>query len=401
MKVLILGGAGLVAEAIERDLLEIDGEEVSKITVADIDQEKIKNRIEDLHSPKVSPVLLDICNHEVLLKLIREHDVVVNAAAAITTLAAVKAALQAGVNIIGVLGVDLPACAPGAPLDEIGLPKQEFKDQLDDDFKKAGLTAIMGLGSMPGISNLMARYFSDKLDTVESMEFSYALASLAKTKTFFAFNPLDMISLYKAKPVILRDGKLIRIPRPRLSDREIILFPEPIGKREVFYTFHDEPVIFSKSFKDKGLKNAGTKTGWSSEFLGKIEFLDSLGLLSFRPRKVKDVSIAPVRVLESGLTFEKVTPQDYGCTRLTVIGDKAGQRLEFIAEMFNRPYKGLSGTQYRTGIPLAIGVRMLKRGQIQRKGAFPPELGINPEIFFKELARRDLHISYTVRYLVA
>lgn len=40
-KVLVLGGAGLMAEAIERDLLEIDADEVSKITVADINSEKL------------------------------------------------------------------------------------------------------------------------------------------------------------------------------------------------------------------------------------------------------------------------------------------------------------------------------------------------------------------------
>ena len=44
--------------------------------------------------------------------------------------------------------------------------------------RKAGLTAILGLGSSPGIMNLMAKTLVDKLDTVETIEMSFAYASL-------------------------------------------------------------------------------------------------------------------------------------------------------------------------------------------------------------------------------
>lgn len=396
MKVLILGGAGLMAEAIERDLLEIDSDEISKITVADAKSEKLKTRVDELGDPKLSSAVIDIADHDGLVKLMEGHDVVVNAANTSTNLGAARAALEAGVNFIGLVGVDLPASAPGAPLDEIGLPTEEFKNQLDEQFKKAGLTAVMGLGSMPGTSNIMGRYFGDKLDTVESMEFSYVYAHLAKMKTLFAFSPAGIIGQYTTKPVILRDGKLTRVS-PR-SGRENVLYPEPIGIREVFYILHEEPVCFARSFRDKGLKSAGTKAGWGPELLSKLEFLDSLGLLDLEPRKVGDVIVVPEKVLESGLTFEKVVPRDYGCTRLDIKGTKAGQKLEYRAEVMNYPYKDLGGTQYRTGIPAAIGVHMLGRGDIKQKGAFSPEVGINPDIYFKELGRRELYLYYTAKY---
>lgn len=398
MKVLILGGAGFMAEAIERDLLEIDADEVSKITIADTSRERLKIRVDELESPKISSSVVDIADHDVLVRLIEGHDVVVNAARTSTNLAALRAALKAGVNFIGLVGVDLPAGAPGAPLDEIGLPTEEFKNELDGEFRKAGLTAIMGLGSGPGTSNIMGRYFGDKLDAVESMEFSYAYAHLAKTKSLFAFSPAGMIGQYKTEPVILRNGKLMRVP-PRYG-RETAIYPEPIGEREVFYVLHEEAFCFARSFRDKGLKSAGTKAGWGPELLSKLELLDSLGLLDMKPRKVGDVQVVPVQVLESGLTSEKVVPQDYGCYRLVIKGEKSGQKLEYIAEVFSRPYKDLGGTQHRTGIPAAIGVHMLGRGNITRKGAFSPEVGVNPDIYFKELARREIELSYSVKYYV-
>ena len=41
----------------------------------------------------------------------------------------------------------------------------------------------------------------------------------------------------------------------------------------------------------------------------------------------------------------------------------------------------LSGTQYRTGIPAAVAVRMIGRGEIAQKGAFSPEFGVDPAVY--------------------
>ena len=403
MKVLILGGAGNMAEAIERDLLDTDLDmgdaEVSEIVVADINPEKVEARVKELQSPKVSPAVIDIADHSALVRLIKGHDVVVNAALTPTTLRVVRGALEAGVNIITLVDVVLPTVtAGGAPLDEIGLPTEAFLNQQDEDFKKAGLTAVMGLGAGPGITSITGRYFVDKLDTVESIDVSYAGVSLARTRNLFPFSPVGMMIIYTSEPAILKDGRLTRVPRQ--SGKETVLFPEPIGRCEVFSVLHEEPISFFRSFQHKGLQNAGTKAGWGPELLIKLEFLESLGLLDFQPRQVGDATVVPVQVLLSGLTFEKVEPRDYCCMRLAVKGEKSGEKLEYIAEVLSRPYKGFGGWQGPTGIAASIGTRMLLRGDIKRKGAFPPEVGVDPEIFFKELARRDIHLYYSVRHTV-
>jgi len=403
MRVLILGGAGNMAEAIERDLLDADldmkGAEISEIVIADMNAEKVEARVKELQSPKVSPAVIDVTDHDALVKLIKGHDVVVNAALTPLTLKVVKGALEAGVNIITLVDVVLPTVAAGgAPLSEVGLPTDAFLDQQDEDFKKAGLTAVMGLGAGPGITSITGRYFVDKLDTVESMDVSYAGVSFAETKKLFPFSPVGIMTIFTSQPAILKDGKLTRIPRQ--SGKETILFPEPIGRCEVFNVLHEEPVSFFRSFKHKGLRNAETKAGWGPELVGKLEFLESLGLLDTKPRQVGDATVVPIRVLLSGLTFEKIEPRDYCCMRLAVKGEKSGEKLEYIAEVVSRPYKGFSGWQGPTGIAPAIGVRMLLRGDINRKGAFPPEIGIDPEIFFKELAKRDIHLSYSVKHHV-
>ena len=48
-----------------------------------------------------------------------------------------------------------------------------------------------------------------------------------------------------------------------------------------------------------------------------------------------------------------------------------------------------------TGIPLSIGVAMMGRGQIERRGVFGPEVdgAVDTEQFLKELALRDIKIE--------
>jgi hypothetical protein len=43
---------------------------------------------------------------------------------------------------------------------------------------------------------------------------------------------------------------------------------------------------------------------------------------------------------------------------------------------------------------------MMLRGDIQRRGAFPPETGIDPELFFAELAKRKIYLSYSIKHHV-
>jgi saccharopine dehydrogenase-like NADP-dependent oxidoreductase len=206
-----------------------------------------------------------------------------------------------------------------------------------------------------------------------------------------------MIRQYNLSPVILHEGDLMRVPARYGRGTEV--YPDPIGVREVFYVLHSESVCFARAFKDKGLKEAGTKADWGTEFLAKLEFLDSLGLLDMQPRLIGNGSVAPVDVLESGLTcHETAQTKDYGCFRLVIKGEKSREKIEYTAEIFTKPYKNLNGTQHRTGIPAAVAARMMGWGNITQKGAFSPEVGVDPAIYFRELERRDIHLYYTVRY---
>jgi saccharopine dehydrogenase-like NADP-dependent oxidoreductase len=47
-------------------------------------------------------------------------------------------------------------------------------------------------------------------------------------------------------------------------------------------------------------------------------------------------------------------------------------------------------------IPLSIGAQMITRGEVKVRGVVPPEAALDPEIFFAELAKREIQIEVSI-----
>lgn len=385
MKVLVLGGAGSMAYATIRDLMEIDIEEVSKVVIADRYYEKVKKVADEFESGKLTPAWIDVTDHAKLVKLMNGFDVVLDETGTIPV-GILKAALETRVHLIN-----------------LGVAADEGEQCMDmsDEFEKAGLTAILGLGSSPGITNLMAKALIDKLDTVKTIEVSFAYASLGRSTLPLKVPFLGALDEFFTKPLVFRDGQFVELP-PQ-SGLEDIQYPEPIGIRKSFYVPHEEVWGFPVSFEDKGIKNVTVKAGFTPDFVEKVNFLIGLGIISEEPLKVNDATVAPMDVLTACLA--KLPPEqgevvDYGCSRVIARGRGGGEELEYTALMFNRPYRGLTNAQHRTGHSPSIGARMLFRGEIKKRGVFLPEMVIEPKLFFKELAKRELEVAVTSRTFI-
>ena len=392
MRVLILGGAGNVALATARDLLEFDKDNVGSLVLADQRFEDVQQRAISLGSEKVSAAAVDISDRKSLVELARGADIVINEAhAGILQLLAMEAALEARTNYI-----------------DLGTFPEVLNKQLklDPEFEKAGLTAIVGLGSGPGINNIIARYLADKLQTVESIHMSFAATSLTKSTSPLSL-PYDvggLWALFTLKPIVFEDGKFVEKPSFYSLYKEGRLeqcqFPNPIGICQLGYFPHVEPHTLAVYLADKGVKNVDVKGAFSQKVIEKFGLLIDIGLTSPEPMMIKGVKVVPQDVLAAcvgRLSNETAEPIEYGCTRVTVVGQKNGQVLEYTAEMFSGPYRGLNAVQHRTGHAPAIGARMIDRGTINRRGVFPPEAGVPPEAFLNELKRRELQVSYTYR----
>ena len=136
--VAVLGAGGTIAPALVRDLAESD--EVASLLLLDLDGDRAEAVGAEHGEGKATARVLAGGGQE-LRAAIAGRDVLVNAASYRVNLDAMRACLSAGCHY----------------LDLGGLYRMTGRQlELDAEFRAAGLVAIVGIGSSPGTTNLMA-----------------------------------------------------------------------------------------------------------------------------------------------------------------------------------------------------------------------------------------------------
>jgi saccharopine dehydrogenase-like NADP-dependent oxidoreductase len=113
--------------------------------------------------------------------------------------------------------------------------------ELDDDFRSGGQTAILGLGSAPGKTNLLAAAAARRLgDEPRSLEIWAASRDPAAADHPFPapYSVQTLLDELHMRPMVLREGKLVEVdPVSGEAERD---FPEPVGRARGIYTLHSE-----------------------------------------------------------------------------------------------------------------------------------------------------------------
>ncbi len=159
MKILVLGGAGAMGRYAVTILLK--SPKIESITIAD-NNIKLANVFVDLiqeklnQPDKLKTVKIDVMELKKLSVLMSEHDIIINL---------VGPFYKFGVLILN------EAIKAGKPFLDIC---DDWKPTLDslklhEKAKEAGVTAIIGIGASPGLTNLMAVLAAKELDEVEDL----------------------------------------------------------------------------------------------------------------------------------------------------------------------------------------------------------------------------------------
>ena len=385
--VVILGGAGAMSSITIADLLNYSND--IKVTIADISIARVEERLKQLSSERVSGEYVNLDNKESLIRVVEKADLVINCALSKYNLSVMEVALELNKNYMDFSALPMPT------LEQM---------KLDKDFRKANLAAVIGMGVAPGISNLMARYAYDNLDRVESVRFRFATKSFAKSTLpiKFPWSAYALLGQLENKSILFDNGELKKIDS--LTGDEYVQFSEPIGTTDVVYLSHPEPASMSVTFSEKGVQFADMKMHMPIEFRQKLQLFWDLGFASSKTIKVGDTEIVPREIftyLVSKLPEEKIEPDDCGCFMAIVTGVKGDQRQEYTVQANIRSQNGYDSIGIGTGIPMSIAIQMLFKGEITKKGVFPPDVCINPKVFFKELAKRNIYISYQVKKFIS
>lgn len=174
-----------------------------------------------------------------------------------------------------------------------------------------------------------------------------------------------------------RDGKRIKVPAA--SGKEMVDFPPPLGKVEVFHSGHPEPLTLPRYLPLRTVTLKGGLTPRWNNRLG--EFLVKLGLTS-TPQRIDRLSTV-IHATEKWLGAGGIPMSG---VRVVAKGQKDGQAKTLT-------YTACDRMGRLTGIPASIGALMLARGEITQRGVFAPEGVVDTERFFPELARRGIQVQ--------
>lgn len=356
-----------MAQVVIRDLLHF----VKDISITVADTRKIT-----VADPRTRPVVVDVKDEDTTTNIVEGHDVLLNCATYYLNVPVMRAALRARVPY-----TDLGGLYHGS--------LKQFA--LHNDFAKAQVPAVLGMGSTPGITNVMAGALARKMDRVDEIHVRVACHDESATGPLPVPYALDtVLDEFALEPMVFTSGE----PKAVLpmSGAEILEFPPPVGKMEALYTLHSEVAMLPRSFPE--VKEVSFKVAFPEEFTRKVKFLVELGFAS-REKAVQDVSPREMLLSVAGKqNVPEAQPRDCDVLRVIVRGWKDDQPVQLMAESVIHPHPEwkIAAGSLDTGVPLSIVGQMLANRLITKPGVLCPELVVPPEPFFEELRRRGINV---------
>ncbi len=386
-------GYGGMGKIIVKDLFETTGKK-DTIIVAGRNLHAARDVARRFRSSRVTARYADVTKHETLVPAFRSVDVVIHAVHHEYNVAVMKACLAAGCHYTDLGGL-------------YHWVRPQLK--LNNDFKKKKLTAIISMGAAPGITDVMARYAADLLETVETVDIR--VGSMDKTRVirpspFSSSYSIDTILQECSYPsAVLAQGK-IKFVEP-MSGRVPYQFPLPVGVRKPMYTIHSELATIPRALRSKGIRNCSFKIAFDDDFVVKVGFLKALGFLSEKPVRVNGHPISPKKML---LALLKRLPAPvygkenaYEIIRVVAHGKKNNQNNQQKTITMDCHTTGMPlwniGVDIDTGAPASIGAQMIACGTIAQSGVFVAGDAVPPELFFRELKKRNMRVYHNNRLI--
>ena len=372
-RVTVLGGSGAVG-SVAAETLASSGF-FSEIVLADARLEQAKKLAQRLGAKKVSAVKFDAADPRSIKKTVAGSAVVLNCVGPFYKYGPIilKAVIESKINYVDVC-------------DDFDATEEMLG--MDKAAKKAGVSALIGMGSSPGIANVLVRFCADSLlDRVEAVDIYHAhggekIEGPAVVKHRTHSMKADVPMFLKGKFTTVRlfedSGKALE---------EEVEFRD-VGTYGVYAYPHPETITLPRYLKGvKRVTNLGLVL--PPAYAELIKGMVRLGVTDEEPVEVQGHSIIP---LEFAVAFilsrrkklmkEAGIAGPMGCLKIVVKGSKDGQKSTYIFSMSSRR----QGMGEGTGVPAALGAMLMGTGRIKGKGVLPPEACINP-MELLELAR--------------
>src|SRR5579884_82063 len=368
MHIIVLGGAGAMGRITVRTLVEYP--DVDRITIADYNEERARELAATLGSSKLEARQIDVNDEERLCSLLRGADVALVAVDYVYNLPILRACIKERVHYADLGGL---------------FHMSRTLMELNAEAEAAGITAVMGMGGTPGITNMLAKLAVDQLERVDSIKVQLGCADATPSSAPLVapYSMRTVLDEFTKEPQVFQDGQWYS--QQPLSGQEEIIFPLPVGRATAIYSLHSECATFPLSFQDKGIRYVSFKIAFPSDFLTKLKFLVDLGFGSNEPINVRGAKVSPREVLARLLEMtpvEEVEPQDCDVLRVVTCGMTDNQQVEIINQVLScltvvgasaraRSIPAFHSPLLGACLPMA---RSRSAARSARNSAFPPNL---------------------------
>jgi saccharopine dehydrogenase-like NADP-dependent oxidoreductase len=329
VRILIIGGAGLMGSGTIRDLLNTMPGDIDSLVAADAHQERLDKLAAELDDPRLTTRLLDVSNAEQLESALQDCDLCING---VPTFAGFQMAI-------------FEACLKTRRtyVDYGGMGVYTVKQKaLHDAFVQAGVTAVIGLGADPGMSNVLCRAVADRLDTIEKINLYWTGTRVGPESPVLnpSYTLSTILAEYANPSHQFLDGELKEVPAR--EGQVTLQLPEPFGPTTFMFTQHSEPltVPFAKGIAEKGIKEMTWRLAFSKADHEAFLALVRAGFGDYdTPVQVRGGTVRPLDVLEAVIARNVARHP---------ASDAEGHDLHFAI-----------GEGTRNGIPTEVTVRVL------------------------------------------
>lgn len=378
-KIAVLGGCGVVGSVAARTLASSGV--FTEVVVADAKIAQARRLVAGWGLPKSSAVEFDADSPESIRKAVSGSSVVLNCVGPFYRYGPgiLKTVIGAKINYVDVC-------------DDLDATEQLLS--LDRGAKKAGVSALIGMGSSPGVANLLVRFCADSLlDHVESVDIYHAHGG---EKVEGPAVVKHRIHSMKMEIPMFLGGKFRRVRLFENSGKRLeedVDFRD-VGRYRVYAYPHPETITLPRYLKGvKRVTNLGLVLPPSYAEL--IKEMVRLGLTDEMPLRVQGRDVVPLEfavsfilsrrrdlIREAGLT------RPLGCLKIVVKGERGGRPSSYVFSMSSKA----EGMGEGTGIPAALGAILMQQGKIRKRGVNPPEGCVNP-MDFVGLARSSVKLG--------
>lgn len=405
-RVLVIGCGGVAQVAIQK-CCQVD-DVFTDICIASRTVSKcdaLKEKLEGKTKTKMTTAKVNADNKDEVVALIKSYqpDLVMNIALPYQDLTIMDACLEAGVNYMDTANyepedTDDPSWRA---IYEKRCKEKGFSAYFDyswqwaykKKFEEAGLTALLGCGFDPGVTQAYCAYAKkhefDTIDTIDILDCNggdhgYAFAT--------NFNPEVNLREVSAPGSYIENNKWVEIPAMSIK-REYNF--DGVGKKDMYLLHHEE--IESLNVNIPEAKRIRFFMTFGQSYLDHMRCLEDVGMLSTSPVMFEGKEIVPIKFLKAILPDPATLGErTVGKTNIGCIftGKKDGQEKSYY--IYNicdhqECYKevGSQAVSYTTGVPAMCGALMLLEKKWNKAGVYTVE-EFDPDPFIAALDQYGL-----------